>query len=47
MAMGQGRARTPAEIFDLLARAGFRDARVRPTAMPLQTGVITAVTSGL
>jgi demethylspheroidene O-methyltransferase len=47
MAMGQGRARTPAEIFDLLARAGFRDARVRPTAMPLQTGVITAVTSRL
>jgi demethylspheroidene O-methyltransferase len=42
MAMGQGRARRPAEIAALLARAGFADFRLHPTALPLRAGVATA-----
>jgi demethylspheroidene O-methyltransferase len=42
MAMGQGRARRPAEIEALLARAGFRDFALHPTALPLRAGVVSA-----
>ncbi len=42
LAMGQGRARTAAELRRLLAAAGFADARERPTRIPLQTGLIVA-----
>jgi demethylspheroidene O-methyltransferase len=42
MAMGQGRARRPAEIAALLARVGFADFRLHPTALPLRAGVATA-----
>jgi len=41
-AMGQGRARSPAEIAGLLAAAGFAHVRAHATAMPLQTSVLTA-----
>ena len=43
MAMGQGRTRTPQELSALAARAGFVKGRVRPTAMPLITGVMTFI----
>ena len=42
LAMGSGRARTPAELRGMLLRAGFRSARVRGTATPVQTGLIVA-----
>jgi len=42
MAMGRGRARSPADFQGLLADAGFCDARVVPTPSPLQTGLIVA-----
>jgi demethylspheroidene O-methyltransferase len=42
LAMGQGRARKPSELLRMLREAGFRRAQVRPTAMPLVTGLITA-----
>jgi len=42
MAMGQGRARRPAEIAALLSRAGFADFALHPTALPLRAGVATA-----
>jgi demethylspheroidene O-methyltransferase len=42
MAMGQGRARRPSEIAALLARAGFVDFAIHPTALPLRAAVATA-----
>jgi len=42
LAMGSGRARTPAELSRLLRQAGFAEPRQVPTRMPLQTGVIVA-----
>ena len=42
MAMGRGRARTPQEIMDLLAQAGFRSARLVATRLPLQVRMIVA-----
>ncbi len=42
MAMGQGRARRPAEIATLLTRAGFADFAMHPTALPLRAAVATA-----
>lgn len=42
MAMGQGRARRPAEIAALLARAGFTGFTLHRTALPLRAGVATA-----
>ncbi len=44
LAMGQGRARSPAEIGRLLAAAGFPSFEVRKTNIPLQSGVIVAST---
>jgi len=41
-AMGQGRARTPAELGALLQAAGFERVRTRATSMPLQVSLITA-----
>ena len=40
-AMGQGRTRTPKQIADLAAKAGFADAKQRSTTMPLITGLMT------
>ena len=42
MAMGSGRSRTPAELDALLHQAGFADVRRRPTALPLQAGLLVA-----
>jgi demethylspheroidene O-methyltransferase len=42
LAMGSGRARTPAALQLLLADAGFSRTRVVPTGMPLLTGLIVA-----
>lgn len=42
LAMGQGRARRPAEIAAMLAEAGFVGARQRPTPRPLLTCVMAA-----
>lgn len=42
LAMGQGRARTPAQIAQLLRRTGFVSIRQLPTAQALQTGLISA-----
>jgi demethylspheroidene O-methyltransferase len=42
LAMGQGRARTPAEIGRLLSAVGFREYKVLKTNIPLQSGVIVA-----
>jgi demethylspheroidene O-methyltransferase len=44
LAMGSGRARTPRMLCAMLLDAGFRTARLRRTATPLQTGLIVAVT---
>ena len=43
LAMGSGRARTPAQLRAMLMQAGFRSARLRRTATPVQTGLIVAV----
>lgn len=40
LAMGQGRARTFAELMHLLQRAGFTGVRLLPTALSLQTGLV-------
>ncbi len=40
LAMGQGRARTPAQLNALLAKAGFARARLRPTHLPIQTQIL-------
>jgi demethylspheroidene O-methyltransferase len=42
LAMGHGRARTPAELTRLLNTAGFSRVRQVPTAMPLLTGLLVA-----
>lgn len=42
LAMGQGRARRPAEFADMLSRAGFVGVRQIRTPRPLMTGVIVA-----
>jgi demethylspheroidene O-methyltransferase len=42
LAMGHGRARTPAELTGLLNAAGFSRVRQIPTAMPLLTGLLVA-----
>lgn len=42
LAMGQGRARTPAEICGMLRSAGFKRARLCRTRVPLRAGVIEA-----
>jgi demethylspheroidene O-methyltransferase len=40
-AMGQGRTRTPEQIAELAANAGFSSLKSWPTGMPLITGVLT------
>ncbi len=42
LAMGQGRARSVAELSRMLASAGFVDIERRPTSLPLVTGVLVA-----
>jgi demethylspheroidene O-methyltransferase len=42
LAMGQGRARSAAELSTFLAEAGFADIAHRPTRLPLQTSVLVA-----
>jgi demethylspheroidene O-methyltransferase len=42
LAMGSGRARTPAEIGAFLVEAGFTDIRILRTRRPLLTGAMTA-----
>ncbi|MGL4441731.1 MAG: methyltransferase [Bosea sp. (in: a-proteobacteria)] len=42
LAMGKGRARTPAELMAMLARAGFVQARQIATPRPLLTGLMIA-----
>ena len=42
LAMGSGRARSAATLCAMLRAAGFRSARPRRTATPLQTGLIVA-----
>jgi demethylspheroidene O-methyltransferase len=42
LAMGQGRARTPGELTELLRGAGFRSVKPRRTRMPLLAGVLVA-----
>ncbi|WP_295546376.1 methyltransferase [uncultured Pseudacidovorax sp.] len=41
-AMGSGHARTPAQLRALLSDSGFTGIAVRPTPMPLQSGLIVA-----
>ena len=43
-AMGSGRVRSAGEHIALLREAGFRHARERRTALPLQTGLVVART---
>ena len=42
LAMGRGRARTPAQVGDLLRRAGFDRVREVPTRLPVQARVVVA-----
>jgi demethylspheroidene O-methyltransferase len=42
LAMGSGRARTPAEYAAMLTRAGFAHIRIHPVRSPIRTGVLTA-----
>ena len=42
MAMGRGRPRSAAQLSALMEEAGFQAARVVPTRMPLQTGLLVA-----
>ena len=42
LAMGKGRARSAARLSELMTEAGFRDVRMVPTALPLQTGLLIA-----
>lgn len=42
LAMGQGRARSPSEIEQLVRRAGFHEVRTHRTAAPLLVRVLTA-----
>jgi demethylspheroidene O-methyltransferase len=43
LAMGSGKARTPAEIEALLRAAGFSDIRQIPTSQPMLTNILTCV----
>lgn len=42
MAMGSGRARSAAELTELLLTAGFASVRLRPTPIPLMTSLLEA-----
>jgi demethylspheroidene O-methyltransferase len=42
LAMGRGRARTPAELAELLKATGFHAPRLIPTRIPMQTSLIVA-----
>jgi demethylspheroidene O-methyltransferase len=42
LAMGSGRSRSVAQLTALLAQAGFERIRCRPTALPLQAGLLVA-----
>ncbi|MEL7536705.1 MAG: methyltransferase [Pseudomonadota bacterium] len=42
MAMGSGRPRRPDEIVEMLTKAGFRDCRLRRTAVPMVAQVMVA-----
>lgn len=42
LAMGQGRPRTPKAVMELARAAGFREARLCPTARPLLASVVVA-----
>jgi demethylspheroidene O-methyltransferase len=42
LAMGSGRSRSAADLTALLAQAGFGQVRQRPTALPLQAGLLLA-----
>ncbi len=42
LAMGQGKPRSPEELYALLREAGFRQFSLRPTRMPLLTSVVVA-----
>jgi demethylspheroidene O-methyltransferase len=42
LAMGKGRSRSVAELTRLLKAAGFERVRRRPTALPLQAGLLVA-----
>jgi demethylspheroidene O-methyltransferase len=42
LAMGRGRARRPAELHEMLRKAGFRRSREHRTRYPVQTGLISA-----
>ncbi|MEN9419508.1 MAG: hypothetical protein RI988_3128 [Pseudomonadota bacterium] len=42
LAMGSGRSRTAADLAALLQAAGFEDVQERPTALPVQVGVLVA-----
>lgn len=42
LAMGQGRARSPVELGDLLRRAGFADVERRRTSLPLVVSLLVA-----
>jgi demethylspheroidene O-methyltransferase len=42
LAMGSGRSRSAAELTALLREAGFDRVQVRPTALPLQAGLLVA-----
>lgn len=42
LAMGSGRSRSAAELSALMTQAGFDRIRVRPTALPLQAGLLVA-----
>jgi demethylspheroidene O-methyltransferase len=46
LAMGQGRARAPQELRNMLAKAGFGTTQVVRTRQPLQTGLIVARKDG-
>jgi demethylspheroidene O-methyltransferase len=42
LAMGRGRARTPAELGELLKASGFHAPRLIPTRIPMQTSLVAA-----
>lgn len=42
LAMGSGRSRTAADLAALMQTAGFEDVQERPTALPVQVGVLVA-----
>jgi demethylspheroidene O-methyltransferase len=46
LAMGSGRSRTATDLAELLQAAGFEDVQERPTALPVQVGVLVARRGG-